>query len=116
MDLTADQTWLGEIAALTKPHSGVGLGRHWPYPRRHAAARSRRPSSSTAGFEPSAISAPPPLAQPSSRLTWSVSPCLGNAVWSTLAVRIAPTTTSSGGVRRAIYHATAAKLVGAGTR
>ena len=117
MDLTAFETWLGEIAALTE----LQRRRAWqalalsetayggeietpqlvdrvlamPETNRRPPARRRRPRSHRA------------------RLTWSVSPNLGNAVWTALAVPIATTTTSSGGVRPAIYHATAAKPVGA---
>ena len=116
MDLTAFETWLGEIAALTE----LQRRRAWQALALSETAYGgeiETPQLVDRGFGHAGDEPPATSARRSrshrARLTWSVSPNLGNAVWTALAVRIATTTTSSGGVRPAIYHATAAKPVGA---
>jgi hypothetical protein len=117
MDLTAFETWLGEIAALTEPQrrrawQALALS-ETAYGGEIETPQLVDRGLGNAGDEPPATSAPPPLAQPSSPIDVVSVADLGTAVWSALAVPIATTTTWSGGVRPAIYHATAAKPVGA---
>jgi hypothetical protein len=116
MNPTAFETWLGGIAALTEPQRR----RAWqalalPEPAGGSDIETRHlfdRGSDRAVDDPNPSARRHPRGR-RSRLTRPVSPNLGNAVLIALAAPIATTTTSSVGARRAIYHAIAAKPVGA---